>query len=194
MDRSLKIAIGEDNEDHRILLQRTLERLGHTIVGMADCGSDLVELCLEKSPDLVITDIKMPDMDGLAAAAKISAESPRPIIVVTSHLEEDYVKRAQSEQILAFLVKPITEKELIPAIAIVMRRFEEFEQLRSENKTLHQTLQERKVIERAKGILQAQGGMTEGEAFRRLQKLARDKRKKLIEIATAIITADEALS
>jgi len=194
VDRSLKIAIGEDNEDHRLLLQRALERLGHSVIGMADCGSDLVELCVEKSPDLVITDIKMPDMDGLAAAAKISAEAPLPIIVVTSHLEEEYVKRAQSEQILAFLVKPVTEKELIPAIAIVMRRFEEFEQLRSENATLHQTLQERKVIERAKGLLQQQGGMTEAEAFRRLQKLARDKRKKLIDIATAIITADEALS
>lgn len=193
MDRSLNIAIGEDNEDHRILLQRTLERLGHSIIGMADCGSDLVELCQEKRPDLVITDIKMPDMDGLAAAAAIYRDSPMPIIVVTSHLEEEYVKRAELEHILAFLVKPITEKELIPAIAIVMRRFEEFEELRKENATLQQSLQDRKIIERAKGLLQQQGGMSESEAFRRLQKLARDKRKKLVEIATAIVTADEAL-
>ncbi|NNE00869.1 MAG: ANTAR domain-containing protein, partial [Pirellulaceae bacterium] len=101
---------------------------------------------------------------------------------------------AQEEHILGFLVKPVTEKELVPAIAIVMRRFAEFESLKKENASLQQTLQDRKVIERAKGILMRQASITEEDAFRRLQKLARDKRTKLAEIAAAVVTANEALS
>lgn len=192
-DQDLRIAIADDNEDHALLLQRSLTNVGHQVVASCRSGQKLVEFCRDETPDLVITDIKMPDMDGLEAASRISSAHPVPIIVVTSHLDQEYVRRAKEEQILGFLVKPIAEQDLVPAIAIVMQRFEEFATLRRENSTLQKALEDRKLIERAKGILMKQAAIDEEQAFKRLQKLARDKRQKLADIASAIITAEEAL-
>lgn len=194
MDDNLRIVIAEDDEDHCVLLERALIRIGHQVVGKANTGLQLVEWCRRENPDLVITDIQMPDMDGLDAAGQIYSTAPLPIIVVTSQLNEDYVRRAEEQHILGFLVKPISEKELVPAIAIVMRRFAEFAELTQQNASLQQALHDRKVIERAKGLLMRQASIDEAEAFGRLQKLARDKRTKLVEIAEAIVTASEAMS
>ena len=189
MTNRLRIAIAEDNLDHLALLQRTLQRMGHEVVGTAATGRELVELCRLEHPGLVISDIRMPDMDGLDAAKEIYEFEPVPIIVATSHCDPEFVERAQERHILAFLVKPIDQANLAPAIAIVLRRFEEFQALKRENASLVQALAERKVIERAKGLLMKQLDIDEGAAFSRLQKLARDQRKKLVEISQILVAA-----
>ena len=160
---------------------------------MAQTGKELVELCAKTHPDLVITDIKMPDMDGIDASAQIYRNGPVPVILVSAYHDPEFIRRAEADHILAYLVKPIKQADLEPAIGIAMRRFEQFQALRKETTDLKQALEDRKVIEKAKGILMKKTGLDEHDAFRRLQKLASDKNKKLIEIAHIILTAEEAL-
>ncbi len=193
MSRSLKIAVADDELDMRDYFQKILPVLGHHVIAVARDGKELVELCAATQPDLVITDIKMPDMDGIEAAVQIRKKSPVPIILVSAYHDPEYIRRAENDHILAYLVKPIKQADLETAIAIAMRRFEQFEALRKETSTLKQALEDRKVIEKAKGILMKKAGLDEHDAFRRLQKLASDKNKKLIEIAQIILTAEEAL-
>ncbi|MGE3779275.1 MAG: ANTAR domain-containing response regulator, partial [Pirellulaceae bacterium] len=180
--------------DMREFLDETLGRLGHRVVSVADTGQQLIEACRAEHPDLVITDIRMPELDGLDAAQAIYEIQPVPIIVITAHYDAEFIQRAQERHVLAFLVKPIDEEDLAPAIAIAQGRFDEFQALRQENQTLSQALQDRKIIERAKGLLMKQGQMDEAAAFKRLQKLARDQRKKMAEVAQMIVTALEAIS
>ena len=144
-------------------------------------------------PDLVITDIKMPDMDGIDAAAQIYRNAPIPVILVSAYHDPEFIRRAEADHIMAYLVKPIKQADLEPAIGIAMRRFEQFQALRKETADLKQALEDRKVIEKAKGILMKKAGLDEHDAFRRLQKLASDKNRKLIDIAQMILTAEEAL-
>ncbi len=190
---TLRIAIADDDLDHSALLERTVKRMGHRLAGVARTGKELVQLCRSDHPDLVITDIRMPDMDGLDAAKEIYADDPVPIIVVTAHHDPEFVERAQERHILAFLVKPIKEVDLGPAIAIVLRRFEEFEALKKDNQSLTQALEERKIIERAKGLLMKQAGLDEEAAFKRLQKLARDQRQKLAQVAKMLVLSADVL-
>ena len=119
-------------------------------------------------PDLVITDIKMPDMDGIDAATQIYRERPIPVILVSAYHDPEFIRRAEADHILAYLVKPIKQADLEPAIALAMRRFEQFQALRKEAADLRQALEDRKVIERAKGILMKKAGLDEHDAFRRL--------------------------
>ncbi len=191
MNSSLRIAIADDEPDMREFLRESLERMGHQIVSVAENGAQLVSQAKLLGPDLVITDIKMSDMDGLAAAGAIYAEKPVPLILVSAYSDRECLERAQESHVLAYLVKPIRESNLGPAIAIVMRRFEELEELRRETHDLKQALSDRKIIERAKGLLMKQARLDEGAAFRRLQSLASSKNRKLIEIARMIVeTAD----
>jgi AmiR/NasT family two-component response regulator len=192
MNRSLRIAVAEDEPVMRKYLEETLTLLGHQIVVLAETGRDLVECCLASRPDLVITDIRLPDRDGLDAAAEIYAADPVPVIVLSAFHDPDLIERAEKEHILAYLVKPIKQQDLEPAIAIAMTRFQELRTVRQEADSLRQALEDRKIIERAKGIIMKRSGLDEPEAFRRLQKLARDKNRKLIDIATVIVTAEEA--
>jgi response regulator NasT len=191
--RPLRIAIADDELDVREFLQETLHGLGHEVVGSAETGRQLVELCRHSHPDLVVTDIRMPDMDGLDAARAIYDFEPVPIIVITAYHDPEFIKRAEEHHVLAFLVKPIKDVDLGPAIAIVLRRFDELESLRQENQSLSQALQDRKLIERAKGLLMKQAQLDEDAAFKRLQKIARDQRKKMAEVAQMIITTFDAL-
>jgi two-component system, response regulator PdtaR len=193
MTRSLKIAIADDERDMRDYFQDILPWLGHEVIAIAQTGKELVELCAATRPDLVITDIKMPDMDGIDAAAQIYRHAPVPVILVSAYSDPDFIRRAEADHILAYLVKPIKQADLEPAIGIAMRRFEQFQALRKETTDLKQALEDRKVIEKAKGILMKKAGLDEHDAFRRLQKLASDKNRKLIEIAQSILTAEEAL-
>jgi response regulator NasT len=169
-----------------------LPRMGHAVVAVAGTGAQLVEQCLAAPPDLVITDIKMPDMDGIEAAVRLYRDAPVPVILVSAYHDADIIRRAEADHILAYLVKPIKQADLEPAIAIAMRRFEQFQALRKETADLKQALEDRKTIEKAKGILMKKANLDEHDAFRRLQKLASDKNKKLIEIARIILTAEEA--
>jgi response regulator NasT len=193
MSRSLKIVVADDERDMRDYFQQILPLLGHQVIGVAQTGRELVELCDTTHPDLVITDIKMPDMDGIDAATQIYHQAPVPVILVSAYHDAEFIHRAEADHIMAYLVKPIKQADLEPAIGIATRRFEQFQALRKETADLKQALEDRKVIERAKGILMKKTGLDENDAFRRLQKLASDKNRKLIEIAQIILTAEEAL-
>jgi response regulator NasT len=171
-----------------------LAELGHVVVVLAETGRELVEKCAAQRPDLVITDIKMPDMDGIAAAAQIYHDRPVPLILVSAYHDPEYIARAEDEHILAYLIKPIKQADLEPAITIALRRFELFSQMRKEADGLKQALEDRKVIERAKGLLMKKEQLDEPAAFRRLQKLASNKNRKLVEIARELLTAGEAAS
>lgn len=193
MTRQLKIVVADDELRMREFLQEAVTHLGHQVAGAAASGKELVECCRESSPDLVITDIKMPDGDGIDAAAEIYAVRPIPVILVSAFHDAEFIERASQNHVLAYLVKPIKVDQLKPAIALAMARFEEFEALRSEAADIKQALEDRKLIERAKGILMRRANLDEPEAFRRLQKHATQKRTRLVDIARTLIAAEEAI-
>ena len=189
--KQLRVAIADDEVDMREYFQAILTHLGHDVVSLCEDGRQLVEACKRQCPDLVITDVRMPDMDGLDAAQDIYQERPVPMIVVSAYHDEEFVERAQRNHILAYLVKPVRQTDLEPAIAIAMRRFSEFEAMRKEARDLRQALEDRKTVERAKGILMKQAQLDEEAAFRRLQKLASSNNRTLIDVARMIVmTAD----
>lgn len=192
MNHSLRIAVADDEPDMQEYFRTILPHLGHEVVAVSGTGRDLVEHCRVGKPDLVITDIKMPDMDGIDAAALIYKNSAVPVILVSAHHDPATIRRAEADFVMAFLVKPIKQADLEPAIAIAIRRFDQFQALRKEAADLKQALEDRKTIEKAKGILMKKANLDEHEAFRRLQKIASDKNLKLIEIARIILTAEEA--
>jgi response regulator NasT len=193
MSQSYRIAVADDEPDMRDYFARILPRLGHEVVAVAENGRQLVEICRREQLDLVITDIKMPDMDGIAAAELIYRERPMPVILVSAYHDPLLIERAEADHVLAYLVKPIKQSDLAPAIAIAMRRFAQFESLRKEAADLRQALEDRKIVERAKGALMQRARLDEQTAFRRLQKLASDRNRKLVEVAQMILVAEEAL-
>jgi response regulator NasT len=190
--KSLRIAVADDEPDMRDYFRAILPVLGHEVVAVAETGRELVELCRATHPDLIITDIKMPDMEGIEAATRIYRDAPVPIILVSALHDPATIKRAEDDHVLAYLVKPIKQADLEPAIAIAMRRFDQFQALHREAADLKQALEDRKAIEKAKGVLMKKANLGEHDAFRRLQKLASDKNQKLVEIARMILTAEEA--
>jgi two-component system, response regulator PdtaR len=192
MNRNLRVGVAEDEQFMQKYLEETLTLLGCEVLFVAGAAREFIEKCTALRPDLVITDIRLPDMDGLEAAAQVYATYAVPIIVITAFHEPALIERAERSHVLAYLVKPIKQHDLEPAIAIAMSRFHEFQALRVETDSLRQALEDRKIIERAKGIIMKRGKLDEPEAFRRLQKLARDKNQKLIEIARIVVTAEEA--
>ncbi|WP_422926298.1 ANTAR domain-containing response regulator [Singulisphaera sp. PoT] len=192
MNRSLRIAVADDEADMRDYFSTILPHLGHEVVAAAKTGLELVESCRITKPDLVITDIKMPDMDGIDAAARLYKDAAVPVILVSAHHDTTTVRRADGDYVMAYLVKPIKQADLEPAIAVAIRRFDQFQALQKEAADLKQALEDRKVIEKAKGLLMKKASLDEHDAFRRLQKLASDKNKKLIEIARMLVMAEEA--
>jgi response regulator NasT len=193
MSTSLRIAVADDEPDMRDYFQKCLRRLGHQVVAVAQDGRELVERCRAERPDLVITDIKMPKLDGIDAAVAIYRERPVPIILVSAYHDAALVERAEADHVLGYLVKPIKQGDLEPVIALAMRRFEQFEALRREAADLRQALEDRKAIERAKGMLMKRGPLDEEAAFGRLQALAGEKKCKLVEVAQQILLAEEAV-
>jgi two-component system, response regulator PdtaR len=188
MIRALRIAVADDEPDVRDYFRRILPRLGHQVVAVAQTGRELIEQCRALHPDLVITDIKMPDMDGIDAAVAIGQDEPVPIILVSAYHHNHLFERVHGEQhILAYLVKPAKQADLEAAIIIAMQRFEQFQALRREADDLRQALEDRKVIERAKGILMKQVGLDEEGAFRMLQMLARDSNRKVVEVSRMVL-------
>ncbi|HJT77838.1 MAG TPA: response regulator, partial [Gemmataceae bacterium] len=158
MNQSLRIAIADDEPDMREYFRKSLTRLGHQVVAVAADGRELVAQCRAQAPDLVLTDIKMPDMDGIDAATQIYRERPVPVILVSAYHDAALLERAEADHILGYLVKPIKQADLEPVIGLAMRRFAQFEELRREAADLRQALADRKVIERAKGVLMKQAG------------------------------------
>jgi response regulator NasT len=192
LQQGLRVAIADDDPDILELLKQTLNVLGHRVLFTATTGRSLVEQAKRHEPDLVIADIKMPDMDGLDAASAIYEHRPTPIILISGYSDRDYIRRAQESHILAYLVKPVAQAELEPAISLAMRRFTEFVSLQREAADLRQALSDRRLIEKAKGILMKHLNLDEQEAFRRLQHLASSRRIKLVQVAESIVTAAEA--
>jgi AmiR/NasT family two-component response regulator len=193
MKRSLRIVVADDEREMREYLREVLTHLGHEVVGAATDGRELVALCESQRPELVISDVRMPDMDGIEAATRIGIQSPVPIILVSAFHDSATIRRAEADHILAYLVKPIKANNLEPAIGLVMRRFDQFQELRREAATLKQALEDRKIIERAKGRLMHHAQLDEGEAYRRLQHAARSMQKKLVDAAALYLSMDELL-
>jgi response regulator NasT len=197
MTKTLRIAVADDEPDMREYFVRILPVLGHEVVAVAKDGRELVSDCRETSPDLVITDIKMgdgpDDLDGIEAATAIVAERAVPVILISAFHDPELMARAQLDHVLAYLVKPVKQADLETAIALSMRRFEQFRSLEREATDLRQALEDRKLIERAKGILMRTRGLDEQEAFRRLQKVARDGNVKLRDIAKTVVLADQVM-
>jgi len=193
MSRSLRIVAADDDLFFHDLYQKTLAALGHELVAVAKTGRELVEACRTHSPNLVISDIRMEDMDGITAAQEICRAEATPIIFVSGYYDSELIERAQADYVLGYLVKPVRKADLETAIAIAMRRFEEYQILRMEADHYRQTLVNRKIIERAKGILMKKAAINEGDAFARLQNLATQKDRKLVDIAQMIVTAEEVL-
>lgn len=192
MKESLRIAVADDEADMRIFFEEILRHMGHDVLPACKTGRELVALCLKEKPQLVITDIKMPEMDGIDAAKQIYEAHPLPVILVSAHHETELIRRAECDYVMAYLVKPIKQTDLEPAIALAAHRFDQFQSLRREAADLRQALEDRKIIERAKGILMRQAHLDEPDAFRRLQKLASEKNRKLIDVAHIILLAEEA--
>jgi response regulator NasT len=187
----LRVLIAEDEALIRMDLREMLAEEGHEVVGEARDGVEAVELARELKPDLVFMDVKMPRKDGLAAAAEIGEERIAPVVMVTAFSQTRYVEQAASAGAMAYIVKPFTRRDIFPAMQLAVSRFAEARELESEVADLTERLETRKVVDRAKGVLIAKG-MTEPEAFRRLQKLAMDKRMSLRQVAEAVVLAAEA--
>ncbi len=190
MSRALRVLVADDEPNMREYLRELLPRLGHQAV-VAENGRQLVELCRLGQPDLVITDIKMDGMDGLQAAAAINREREVPVILVSAHHDAELRTRAMESHIMAYLVKPVKQADLEVALELAMMRFEHFQALRREAADLRQALEDRKIIERAKGAVMRRLGLPEDEAFRRLQRLASERNHKLAEVARFVLAAEE---
>jgi len=186
----LRIAVADDERDVRQFFAELLPVVGHEVVAVAENGRQLVELCRATRPDLVITDVKMPDVDGIRAAEEINRENPVPVILVTGHHDADLLGRAGASHVMAYLSKPVKPVDLQAAINLAMLRFKHFQTLRQEAADLRQALEDRKVIERAKGALMKRLGVREDEAFRRLRQAASRQNHKAVEVANRVVEAE----
>lgn len=194
MDVRGRIAIADDDQIVRDFLRVSLEKLGYEIVVNASSAAALISGCSSHHPDLVITDIEMPGPDGLTALEESGISSETPVIILSSHHDEQLVERVAESSALAYLVKPIDFEDLRATIPLAIKRFEEIQSYRSDVASLRQDLANRKIVEKAKGVIMTKLSMNESVAFRHLQKLARDNRKQLVDIANSILLAEEALT
>ncbi|MEK6614278.1 MAG: response regulator [Candidatus Binatota bacterium] len=186
-----RVLVLDDHLPSKAFLIRALTERGFEVVGEGKSGRDALRLAQAVTPDVILMAVGLPDMDGISAASKIMEEHAAPIVLLTSHYEPGTIERAKAAGVMAYLVKPLREEELLPAVELAILRFEEFMSLRKENENLKRTLEARKTIERAKGILMKQQDLSEAEAFSLIQKKSMDMRKPMAEIAHAIILAEE---
>lgn len=186
-----KVLIAEDNSKTRLFLKNQLELLGFQVVAAVSNGQAAVEMADEIKPDLIILDVKMPEMDGIDAAKAITAKGPTPIILITGLSSDEMAMKAIEAGVFAYLVKPVTKKQLEPAIKLALARYDEFRTLKTEVDDLKDAIETRKLVERAKGILMKRCNISEEEAFKLLQTHSQKENKKMREIADNIITASK---
>jgi len=188
---SMKIVLVEDDSVVRQFLKDTVEQLGHTVAGEASTGADMVRTVLAVEPDVVLFDIHLPGMSGLDALRQIYQERVVAAVAITADRDADLLKRALEEHVLAYLVKPVEAHQIGPALLVAQARFGEWRGLQEENANLRQTLQNRKIIERAKGVLMKRHRWSEAEAFRRLQRAAMNRRTTMVDLAQNVLNGVE---
>lgn len=181
----------DDHLPSRTFLVRALKEKGFEVAGEGTSGKGALRLAKETAPDIILMAVGLSDMDGIRAAQVIMEESPFPVILLTSHYDAETIERTKGSGVMAYLIKPLREEELLPAIELAISRFAEFMSLREQNEDLRKTLEARKVIERAKGILMKRQGLSEAEAFALIQKKSMDTRKSMAEMAQAIVLTEE---
>lgn len=184
---SRTVVIAEDEAIIRLDLKEMLEEEGFDVVGEASDGDAAIRLAQQRAPDLVIMDIKMPGMDGLAAAERIVADDLGAVLILTAFSQRDLVRRAAEAGAMGYLVKPFHKQDLVPAIEVALARHTELAAIRKESADLQNQLATRKAVDRAKGRLMDQEQLSEAEAFRRIQKRAMDERRPMKEIAEEIL-------
>lgn len=187
MGQQLRLVIADDESLIRMNLKETLVGLGYLVVGEAGDGSSVIHLARELRPDLVIMDIKMPKLDGIQAAKVLTEERICPVLLLTAYSDRELVERALEAGVGGYVVKPFRDAELLPAIEIALARYSEFREMDKQLNDLKDTLETRKLVERAKGVLMDTQGLKEHEAFRKIQQLSMNTRKSMREIAQAIL-------
>ena len=190
MERT-RVIIADDEALIRMDLREMLTNLGYLVVGEVADGRSAVNQARELRPDVVVMDIKMPDMDGIEAAQVLTEERIAPTVLLSAYGQRELVERAREAGVVAYLVKPYREEELAPAIEVALARFREFQTLQKQVDDLSQALETRKLVDRAKGILMDKQGLSEAEAFRKIQKMSMDNRKPMKDVAEAIILAHQ---
>jgi two-component system, response regulator PdtaR len=189
-----RVLVAEDESLIRLDLTEMLAEEGYEVVGEAADGATAVRLAEELRPDLVVMDVKMPVLDGISAAERIVAQRIAPVLILTAFSQRELVERARSAGAMAYLVKPFVKADLVPAIEMALSRHEEITQLEQEVADLTDRLETRKLVDRAKGLLQTRFGLTEPDAFRWIQKAAMDKRTSMREVAQVVIAETSASS
>jgi two-component system, response regulator PdtaR len=189
--RPARIIIADDESLIRMDLREMLTHLGYDVVGEASDGRSAVELAKRLAPDLIIMDIKMPDMDGITAANEVAQERIAPVVLLTAYSESSLIGRAKDAGVCGYLVKPFRETELMPVIELALSRFREMQELEREVTDLREALETRKLVERAKGVLMEVHGLRESDAFNRMRKTSMDNRKSMREVAEAILLTHE---
>jgi len=186
-----RVVIADDESIIRMDLREMLVNLGYLVVGETGDGISAVNLARELRPDLVIMDIKMPDLDGIQAAKILTEERIAPVLLLTAFSQQELIEGAKEAGVVGYIVKPFRESELVPAIEVALSRFREFKALEKELTDTRNILETRKIVERAKGVLMDTQGLKEAEAFRKIQKLSMNTRKSMREVAEAILLANQ---
>ena len=188
----VRVVVADDESVICMDLREMLSNIGYLVVGEAGDGRSAVSLARELRPDVVLMDVKMPDMDGIEAARILAEERLAPVVLLTAFSQRDLIERAKDAGVVGYVVKPVQETDLAPAIEIALSRFRESRSLEKEIDSLQDQLETRKLVDRAKGILMDTQKLTEADAFRRIQKMSMNTRKSMKEIAQAIVLTHEA--
>jgi response regulator NasT len=187
MAQQLRLVIADDESIIRMNLKETLVGLGYLVIGEAGDGVSVINLARELRHDLVVMDIKMPKLDGIAAAKMLTEERIAPVLLLTAYSDRELVDRAREAGVVNYVVKPFRDAELLPAIEIALARYAEFREMDKQIDDLKESLETRKLVDRAKGILMDTQGLKEQEAFRKIQQLSMNSRKSMREVAQAIL-------
>jgi two-component system, response regulator PdtaR len=187
MKPSLRVVVAEDEALIRLDLVEMLTEAGYEVVGQAGDGETAILITEKEKPDLVVMDVKMPKLDGISAAERIANQRIAPVVILTAFSQRDLVERARDAGAMAYLTKPFTIEDLMPAIELAVSRFQEIKQLDAEVSDLQEQLKARKLIEKAKGILMKNLKISEPEAFKWMQKTAMDKRRSMTDVAQLVM-------
>jgi AmiR/NasT family two-component response regulator len=185
--RRARVVIADDESIIRMDLREMLTHLGYEVIGEAADGRTAVDLAKRLQPDMVVMDIKMPELDGIEAAAQLARDRVAPVVLLTAYSDQALIGRAKSAGVSGYLVKPFRESELMPVIELALARFKDLQVLEQQVEVLKDALETRKLIERAKGVLMELHGLKEAEAFNRMRRASMDSRKSMREVAEAIL-------